>query len=72
MRLHTIRIHVTPCGPGMLSVGVMHVVYEHGRIVGNDLMYNDWCEADELSGVVDPFLSAAAGFSWDLPGAMRT
>jgi hypothetical protein len=68
MRLHTIRIHVTPCAPGMLSVGVMHVVYEHGRIVGNDLMYNDWCEADELAGVLDPFLSNACVYSQEMPG----
>src|SRR3954451_23793684 len=70
MRLHTIRIHITPCAPGMLSIGVMHVVYEHGRIVGNDLMYNDWCEADELSGVVDPFLMTACEYSNDLPGGL--
>jgi hypothetical protein len=68
MRLHTVRIHVTPCAPGMLSVGVMHVVYEHGRIVGNDLMYNDWCEADELESVVSPFLSSACAYSEEMPG----
>jgi hypothetical protein len=68
MRLHTYRIHITPCAPGMLSVGVMHVEYEHGKIKANDLMYNDWCEIDELAGVVDPFLTRACQSSYELPG----
>jgi hypothetical protein len=31
-------------------------------------MYNDWCEADELAGVVDPFLSNACVYSQEMPG----
>jgi len=68
MRLHNLRIHLTPCAPGMLSVGVMHVVYKHGRVVGSELLYNDWCETDELWGVLDPILQRAAALSNEMPG----
>jgi hypothetical protein len=68
MRLHNLRIHLTPCAPGMLSVGVLHVVYKHGRVVGSELLYNDWCECDELQRVVGPILDRAAALANDMPG----
>jgi hypothetical protein len=68
MRLHSIRIHISPCAPGMLSVGMFDVVYKGGRVVGSELLYNDWCEADELLGVLDPVLQLATKLSNEMPG----
>jgi hypothetical protein len=68
MRLHNLRIHITPCAPGMLSVAVMHVVYKHGRVVGNELLFNDWCECDELQRVIGPVLDRAAQLANDMQG----
>jgi len=52
----------------MLSVGMLDVVYKHGRVVGSELLYNDWCETDELLRVIDPVLQLAAKLSNEMPG----
>lgn len=52
----------------MLSVGMFDVVYKGGRVVGSELLYNDWCEADELLGVLDPVLQLATKLSNEMPG----
>lgn len=52
----------------MVSVGVMDVVYKHGRVVGSELLYNDWCETDQLMSVLDPVLAMAARLSNEMPG----
>jgi hypothetical protein len=51
----------------MLSVGVLHVVYKHGRVVGSELLYNDWCETDELERVLHPIMLRACQLSQDMP-----
>lgn len=52
----------------MLSVCAMHVVYKQGRIVGHELLHNDWCEADELPAVLDPLVQRMAELSQTVPG----
>jgi hypothetical protein len=36
--------------------------------VGNELLFNDWCECDELQRVIGPILDRAAQLANDMQG----
>lgn len=48
---------------GMLSVAVVHAIYRPDRKPLLELLYDDWCEPDQLPQVIGAYVDLAANMA---------
>ena len=60
MRLTQFRIYAVECADGQISLALMKVYYEGGKVKGQDLVLNDWCEPGQLEAIVGQFVGELA------------
>lgn len=48
------------CASGQVSVAMMKVYYDGGKVKGQDLVLNDWCEPGQLEAIAGQFMGELA------------
>jgi hypothetical protein len=60
MRLTQYRVSAMPASDGLVSLSLLKVDYDGGKVVGHDVVLNDWCEPGQLQQLAAQFLQELA------------